>query len=343
MNKRTSIINISGDFDESLIQLARHLGTEKVRRALFNAVYGYGRRPRSKKQLMAVAGLDGSKSQQAQNALDELSRHHLIVKIDNDGSVKDGSRCLYLKDETVRANRPKIVRFADKPSLANSTPTKRRPASSGTTSIRSVTKVELKRRKRLVVLFLTSNPPAGKPLRVDAEVRRVQEAVRGSKFRDNVTIEYRPAADLDTIMDGLNDHHPQVVHFSGHGDEEGLLADRGKVARPTAESLPYSQLAKALAATDYRPEIVVLNSCWSSAAKKSILPLVKFLISMNVPISDLAAAAFAPRFYAALASGQSVRSSFDQGSLAVAAVSLSEAATPELHYADFDPAQTRLT
>jgi hypothetical protein len=342
MNRRTSIVNISGDFEETLIQLSRHLGTEKVRRTLFNAIYGRGSKPRSKKELMIVAGLGSEKSQQAQNALDHLARHHLVLRTDNDGSVRDGSRNLYGKDETIRANRHRITRLADNPKLAATMPTKRRAGVPNVSAVRTITRGELRKHKKLVVLFLTSNPVPGKPLRVDAEISRVQEAIRGSKFAESVDIQYRPAANLQTILNGLNDHNPQVVHFSGHGGKGGIITDTGSIDAEAADRLSYSLLGQALAATDRRPEVVVLNSCWSSEAKRIVLPVVKFLVSMNVPISDIAAAAFAPQFYAALASGQSVQSAFNQGSVAVSAASISEAGTPELHCNGADPSKVTL-
>lgn len=104
MNARTSIVNISGDHEETVLQLAKHLGTNEIRRSIFSAIYGRGTRPRSKKQLMEAAKITdkGTKSQQVQNALDHLFKHHLVVKTENKGSVIDGSRYLYGKDETVR-------------------------------------------------------------------------------------------------------------------------------------------------------------------------------------------------------------------------------------------------
>jgi CHAT domain len=59
----------------------------------------------------------------------------------------------------------------------------------------------------------------------------------------------------------------------------------------------------------------------------------KVVISMRVPVSDVAATAFAQRFYAAIASGQSVKAAFAQGKVAVENVSISEVATPELFHA----------
>lgn len=346
MNKRTSVVNISGDHEETLIQLARHLGKNKIRRKVFSAVYGRGTRPKSKKQIMEAASISnvGNKSQQVQNELDHLAKHHLIARYDNNGSVNDGSRYLYGKDDEVRANKDRIIRFADDPKAANSLPTKRRPAIQINNAVKGITKRELRKRKKLNVLYLVASPDEGSPLRVDAEARKVQEQVRGTKFRDNISIEYRPAANLSTLIDGLNDFRPQIVHFSGHSSESDIEMDAGKIGEDSVDIISYELLAKALAATDSRPEVVVLNSCRSSAAKKHLLPVVKILIAMKRPISDISAAAFAPRFYAALASGQSVNSAFEQGKVAVEAASIEDSDTPELFHADIiDPKTMILT
>ncbi len=346
MNKRTSIVNISGDHEETLIQLARHLGTSQIRRKIFDTVYGPGTRPRSKRQIMEKAGISdtGTKAQQVQNELDHLSKHHLIVKSENNGVVADGSRNLYGKDESVRANRKKIIRLADNPKAADRIPTKRRPALEGVAPIQRVTKRDLKKKKHLNVLYLASNPDPQCSLRIDAEIRLVQQAIRGTVYRDSITVQYRPAANLDSLLEGLNDHRPQIVHFSGHGNETEIATDSGGVEDPAVQSLSFDLLAKALSATDSPPEIVVLNSCKSSAAKKHLLPVAKVIITMRESISDVAAAAFAPRFYAALASGQPVQKAFAQGQVAVAAASISEANTPELHCAaGINPAKVILT
>ena len=53
-----------------------------------------------------------------QNALDELQKHHLIDRSENEKRVKDGSRWVYGKHAFVRANREQIVRYADDPTAA---------------------------------------------------------------------------------------------------------------------------------------------------------------------------------------------------------------------------------
>jgi hypothetical protein len=181
------------------------------------------------------------------------------------------------------------------------------------------------------VLYSTANPDASSPLRVDAEMRQVQEAVRGSRLRDNIALHYRPAANLKSIMDGLNDITPGIVHFSGHGYSGGIAVDHAKVKRPSGKVVvSFDLLAKAVAAVDTPPQVIVLNSCHSAGAKKAFLPPAQAVIAMGDSISDLAATAFAAQFYAAIAAGQSLKAAFAQGVVAIEAVSLNEAKTPQL-------------
>jgi CHAT domain len=294
---------------------------------------------------MAVARIKQQDAQQAQNALDHLQKHHLLIRTENDGSVKDKSHFLYDKDPTVRANRQAIVRYADKKNLAKQVPTKRQPFVNGITVIRTVSRAVLKKKKKLKVLYLTANPSKKHSLRVDAEVRQVQDAVRGSAYRDSIGLEYRPAANLKSLIDGLNDVRPNLIHFSGHGWDGGLQVDHDTVQkRSPAKFLTFDLLAKALGATDSPPQIVVLNACESSGAKNALIPPTKAIVAMRKSISDLAAAAFATAFYAGVASGQSLKSAFRQGCIAIEVTSFGEQGIPELILgSNVDPRKIVLT
>ena len=230
---------------------------------------------------------------------------------------------MYAKDENVRAHREQILKYANNPGKAQKVATKRRPQGSA-----AVVRRSLKNRKHLDVLYLTANPH--QDLRVELEVRQVQQEVRGSKLRDNIDVHYRPAADLDSLIQGLNDVAPAIIHFSGHGNESGVGTDDAKSAHPAGNLVSFELLAKAIAATDTPPQIIVLNSCKSAGAKKSFFPPAKAIVAMGDSIGDLAAIAFAAKFYAAIAAGQSLHSAFAQGRVAVEAASIDEADTPEL-------------
>lgn len=320
--------------NEHLVEAVKAIGRYGgLKHRVFEAIYYHKKRTKTVAEIAEATGLTRMQVLQSAGSLKKAG----LIKQDR----KDGDTA-YVQIESFQHLKPQIIALLKAPQKLKEIATKRQPAVALPRPLREIKRADLRKRRRLVVLFLTASPDEKEPLRVDLEVRRVQEAVRGSKFAENVQIEYRPAADLQTILNGLNDLRPHVVHFSGHSTVDGLLTDTGSMDADPSDELSYGLLAKALEATDYPPAIVVLNSCSSSNAKGDLLPKVKFLISMSVPISDIAAATFAPQFYAALASGQSVQSAFKQGAVAVEATSLSEAPTPELHSSGADPSKVRL-
>lgn len=176
--------------------------------------------------------------------------------------------------------------------------------------------------ERLRVLYLTANPSMD--LRTDAEVRQVQQALRGAKYRDGVEIALRPAATFQDLLDGLNDVRPHIVHFSGHSGGESIHLDNGDMEINEGQEVDFVLLVKALDATDTPPELLVMNSCDSLDGARVLLPAVPVIIGMSDAIPDTSAIVFAQQFYAAIASGQSVGKAMQQGRVTIEAITLSD-------------------
>lgn len=176
-------------------------------------------------------------------------------------------------------------------------------------------KVRPPEQSKLRVLYLTSN--AHGDLRLDAEVRQVQQALRSAKYRDLVEIEQRPAATFQDLIDGLNDIRPHIVHFSGHGGSTGIALSNEDLSDPEMAMVQFRLLMKALDATDTPPQLLVLNACNTLEGAEALLPAVPIVIAMSDSIMDLAAAVFAKGFYGAIGSGQSVGSALKQGKLGI--------------------------
>ena len=68
------------------------------------------------------------------------------------------------------------------------------------------------------------------------------------------------------LIDGLNDHRPHVVHFSGHASAWGLLLENEQGSQDGV-GLAFDLLARVLGATDEPPRLVVLNACESLGAQ----------------------------------------------------------------------------
>lgn len=177
---------------------------------------------------------------------------------------------------------------------------------------------------KLRVLYLTANP--GMDLRTDAEVRQVQQALRGAKYRDLVLIEQRPAATFQDLLDGLNDVRPHIVHFSGHGGADLVQFDDGALEKNRGSVVGFDLLVEALDATDQPPTLLVLNACDTLTGAAILLPAVPIIIAMADSVPDLAATVFAQQFYAAVASGQSVGAALRQGKVQIKAVLLDDEA-----------------
>lgn len=170
----------------------------------------------------------------------------------------------------------------------------------------------------LRVLYLTSNPGGGvELLRTEAEVRAVQQELRGAVHRDLIDVQMRSAAGPDDLLQGINDVRPHVVHFSGHGGGGGILFDSGDIDSPTGIEMDYTTLSAFLSATDQPPKLLVLNGCDTLEGGDVLLHAVPVVIAMSDTISDLAASVFAAKFYGAIASAQSVGTALKQGKAAL--------------------------
>lgn len=182
----------------------------------------------------------------------------------------------------------------------------------------------------LRVLYLTADADPAKRLRVDAEMRSVRRALKMSKYRDLVDLQFFPAATPEDVIEGINDMRPHVVHFSGHGIAEGLLFDNGSVEDPSGRDLGFELLARALAATDTPPRLLVLNACRTAEGAEIFLPAVPVVIAMAENIEDEAASVFSPIFYGAIASAQSVAVAMEQAKVAMSMKGLADADLPTI-------------
>jgi hypothetical protein len=177
--------------------------------------------------------------------------------------------------------------------------------------------------EKLRVLYLTTHPYLD--LSTELEVRQVQQALQGAKYRERIEVQLRPAATFPDLIAGLNAVRPHIVHFSAQSGDWSQLDD-GDVAR-RGDSVDFSSLVRALAVSERPPELLVLNACGSSRSAATVLPAVPVIISLSDSILDTAAIVFSQQFYAAIASGQSVGAAFRHSREKIAAVLLDDDAS----------------
>ncbi|WP_404199767.1 SAV_2336 N-terminal domain-related protein [Streptomyces tauricus] len=195
--------------------------------------------------------------------------------------------------------------------------------------------------EKLRVLLLAA-ASAG-DLRVGQEQQRIRAAVQSATHRDLVDLDLHPAATADVFLDALTRFRPHVVHFSGHSTQDLIAFEKGEDGFHEGAIVSASAFARAIAAVDDKPLLVLLNSCHSSAQTGKLIGTVPFAIGMSDSIGDVDAITYAARFYAAVADGQSVQAAHLLSRAAIEMNGLLDRDLPTLACAaDVDPSATKL-
>jgi hypothetical protein len=165
------------------------------------------------------------------------------------------------------------------------------------------------------VLFLAARPSDTAALRLDVECREIGDAIRGARYQDRITFTSRWAVRPADLLQALNELSPEVLHFSGHGDADGLSFenDRG-LSHPVSAEV----LAQVVAAAGRSLRLVVLNACYSQPQAEALAAHVPCVVGSGDEISDQDATRYAAAFYRSLAFGHSVKNAHDQGLAAIA-------------------------
>lgn len=179
------------------------------------------------------------------------------------------------------------------------------------------------------ILFLAADPSDAARLRLGQELRDIREQLRQSRHRDRFAVDSRESLRPRDLSQAIFDVEPRVVHFSGHGLENGELCFENGVGR--MQSISPEALAKLFALVADQVECVLLNACYSEIQAKAIVQHIPFVIGMNRAIGDKAAIAFSVGFYKALGANRSIEQAYKFGCVEIDMEGLSESLTPVLY------------
>lgn len=168
--------------------------------------------------------------------------------------------------------------------------------------------------ERISVLFLTGEPDGVSRLRLDREIREVQEQVRKSEHRDAILFEYRPAARVTDMIQHLNEVEPDVIHFSGHGATGGIALHG---TDDELREMTNEELDRLLGVAPKPLKLVVFNSCNSAEQAQVAARHAAASIGMQQSIEDEAARVFAGQLYNGLGFGRSLGLAMRQAELYV--------------------------
>jgi hypothetical protein len=194
---------------------------------------------------------------------------------------------------------------------------------------------------KIKILFLAANPAFTPPLKIDEEIRAINQKIRAAEYRDSIELVSAWAVRPDDLQQILLEHKPHIVHFSGHGESTGelILLDKDgnpKPVKPEAIQALFTVLKDNI-------RIVFFNACYTEKQARAINEVIDCVIGMNTYISDQAATVFAASFYRALGFGRSVKEAFDLGKTALVLEGISEENTPILlTKAGIDPSKIHI-
>lgn len=178
------------------------------------------------------------------------------------------------------------------------------------------------------ILFVAANPRNANQLLLDEEIRAITQKVLATSHRELLTFHQIWATRPNDLLQALNQHKPDIVHFSSHGSHSGeiFLLDDHRNAKPVSEAA----LEALFTTLKDNVRIVFLNACYSQIQARAITRVIECAIGMRTPISDNAAIVFAAAFYQALGFGRSVREAFEQGKVALQIEGILEHNVPHL-------------
>lgn len=193
------------------------------------------------------------------------------------------------------------------------------------------------------ILVLSANPRDTSRLSVGEEFREIDAHIRAASHRDRFELSFLHEVRADELSQALQRVNPAVVHFSGHGSDEGelLMADPLGRARPAStESIVcvFGALSRDLSLRG-----VLLNACYSDALAIELARHIDCVIGTPSTLQEKAAIAFAGAFYEALAFGRDVETTWRVGCAQIELAASARGSRPALHCrAGVDPTRLRL-
>ncbi|KAM3101337.1 dynamin family protein [Phormidesmis sp. 146-12] len=161
------------------------------------------------------------------------------------------------------------------------------------------------------ILFLAANPKNTSPLRLDKEVREIENGLI-SKRPGQFCFEKKWAVRPVDIQRAMLEFKPHIVHFSGHGEGiEGLVlesngGDFGQLVSTEALEGLFKLFSDEV-------ECVILNACYSEVQADAINAHIHHVIGMNQSIGDKAAIDFSVGFYDAIGTGRPIEFAYHFG------------------------------
>ena len=187
------------------------------------------------------------------------------------------------------------------------------------------------------ILFLAANPKNTGRLRLDEEIRSIDQVLRHAEYREQFDLQQQWAVRVADLQSHLLRHQPDIVHFSGHGSKSREIILEGSAGK--GHPVSARALSRLFAVLKDNVRCVVLNACYSENQARAIAEHIECVIGMSKAVGDQAAISFAAAFYQALGYGRDVKTAFELGCVQIDLEKLDEQDTPKLLALKGDPGQ----
>lgn len=153
------------------------------------------------------------------------------------------------------------------------------------------------------ILFISANPKWEAQLELGDELRTLLASLRGQ----DVDLMLLPAAQPEDLKIALGSKQVDVIHFSGHAKEDGILL---RDSEGYAKQVKPEELRELLAERNIK--LAVLNACNTKPTADEIQDLVGAVVGTTKVLDDRAARQMTKVFYSTLGAGQSFAAAFDE-------------------------------
>jgi CheY-like chemotaxis protein len=164
------------------------------------------------------------------------------------------------------------------------------------------------------ILYLAATPTEGRTILLGKEERRIGETLQMSNHRDDFSLVTKQGCTFRTMSLGLMVEKPEILHFSGHGDEDGIaLEDESGNINYIATFL----LQELLAEFAENLTCIILSTCYSSPQAQTLSSTGLYVIGMSDSISVGIGEEFSVGFYQALGERRDIPTCFNMGKMMV--------------------------
>lgn len=157
------------------------------------------------------------------------------------------------------------------------------------------------------ILFLSASPLTSARLDIELEAKAIRAAIAASTYREAITFIDESAVTPSDLVKLIDSVRPQILHFSGHGESEGIVL-RDEFS--DTHVIRGGSLQRVL--ENRGIELLVLNACGSDEHAQSALLSVKTVVGTIDAVEDRIALSFSTAFYEAIAGGMDVAAAFER-------------------------------